>query len=91
MINLQRAHIQKSIIHVLESNPVEDKAALEAELRMRQEEEEKLKAQEKAYQVNLIQAYQVNLILMSHLSNSIELLCDLCGILCDINLQIANL
>ncbi len=54
VINFQRAHIQKSIIHVLESNPVEDKAALEAELRIRQEEEEKLKAQEKAYQVNYV-------------------------------------
>ena len=48
---LQRAHIQKSIIMVLEKSPVEDKAAQEAAQRAQAEENEKLKAQEVAYRV----------------------------------------
>ena len=48
---LQRAHIQKSIIMVLEKSPTEDRASLEAAQKAKEEESKKLKAQEAAYQV----------------------------------------
>ena len=48
---LQRAHIQKSIIMVLEKSSAEDKASQEAAQKAKEEERKKLKAQEAAYQV----------------------------------------
>ena len=48
---LQRAHIQKSIIMVLEKSSAEDKASQEAAQKAKEEESKKLKAQEAAYQV----------------------------------------
>ena len=48
---LQRAHIQKSIIMVLEKSSAEDKASQDAAQKAKEEESKKLKAQEAAYQV----------------------------------------
>ena len=48
---LQRAHIQKSIIMVLEKSPTEDRGSQEAAQKAKEEESKKLKAQEAAYQV----------------------------------------